>query len=90
MKYDPNPERQVQRIDTRKMNKPVRVKTLPNNAINGDTVIMTNQANERDDLYLFEAATKRWINLTNTQDRTDLENMIVELTERVRMLEGGV
>ncbi len=60
MKFDPNPERQTQRIDHQKANRIRCVSSIPESGVNGDLIALGDD-NEISDLLLRERGT--WVSL---------------------------
>lgn len=81
MRFNPNPELQAQYEDSQKMNKPLRVEKLPDNALHGDVFIMINDAGD-DELYVFEGHDKAFINVSQA-------SRIAKLEQRVSALENA-
>lgn len=68
MKFDRNPERQAQRVDQQKANRPTIVSKVPEHGRNGDTVVVMDDDGVSDVLMRVE---DEWISLL-TIDGTEL------------------
>ena len=80
MQIDPTAYQRVQRIDARKANRLRTVGTLPEQAEQGDSVLMGGQ--------LYVHSEGEWTNI-DTVVMSKLEGALATLASRVTTLEGG-